>query len=173
MNIKIKLAAFEEKSIIGRMLDLYLYDLSEFSGGDLNKHGVFGYHYLDLYWIDEERFPYIIRVNGKLAGFVLVGAHIVTEEAERTISEFFVLRKFRKKQVGTNAARQVFDLHPGIWEVRTFSGNKPAIEFWGKVIREASRGSFKFLKDGYGSWGGPLWTFSNNKAEPVRRRSIV
>jgi len=162
MNIELQIAAFEEKSVIAKMLDLYLYDLSEFTGDDLNEYGLYGYHYLDLYWVEEGRIPYIVRVDGKLAGFVLVGTHIVTKEAERTISEFFILRKYRSKRLGMTVARQIFALYPGNWEIRTFKSNKPAIDFWENVIGEVSGGSFGFLEKGYGSWGGPLWTFSNN-----------
>jgi predicted acetyltransferase len=53
-------------------MQLYLYDFSEMCGDDCDERGLFEYEYLPRYWIEPERHPFLIRVDGKLAGFALV-----------------------------------------------------------------------------------------------------
>ena len=61
-DIEIYRADKNEKSIIRKMLELYLYDFSEFDQADINEHGEYGYDRLDDYWTDNNsRYPYIIN----------------------------------------------------------------------------------------------------------------
>jgi predicted acetyltransferase len=83
MNLEIQLAKYEEKHLLQNMLELLVYDLSEFEDRDLNEFGKYGYRYLDLYWIEPERFPFILRVNEKLAGFALVNGVAYTKDLLR------------------------------------------------------------------------------------------
>ena len=38
---------------------------------DVNVEGNYGYEYLDCYFEEENRYPYFIKVDGKLAGFAI------------------------------------------------------------------------------------------------------
>jgi hypothetical protein len=58
-------------TIVGRPLQLYNYDFSEFDGQDVNPHGEYLHRYFDEYWIDSDR-KVFLRVEGALAGFALV-----------------------------------------------------------------------------------------------------
>ena len=117
MDTEVIEAMLDDKPIIRHLMELYQHDLSEFDGEDVNDHGLFGYIYLDNYWVEDGRFPFLIRVDGKLGGFVLVNQHSYTEEGEYCIAEFFVLRKYRRQGVGRKAAQVVFDKFPVMWEV--------------------------------------------------------
>ncbi len=96
MIVQIKEASIEQKPVLERLYQLYLYDFSEFEGSDVNQDALFEYKYLDHYWIEPGRFPFLIYVEGKIAGFVLVKSHTFLQEnrESRTIAEFFV--QFRK-----------------------------------------------------------------------------
>jgi predicted acetyltransferase len=50
------------------------------------------------------------------------------------MAEFFVLRGYRKRGIGTQAAYQVWKQFPGRWEVRVMESNLLALSFWGKAI---------------------------------------
>jgi predicted acetyltransferase len=82
VNIDVARASVEEKPLIQRMLELYEYDFSEYEGTDLDSHGCFGYPNLDLYWLEPTRHPFIVRVDGRLAGFVLVNQRTYLESSE-------------------------------------------------------------------------------------------
>ena len=168
MKIEIQLAKFEEKHLLKRMLELYFYDFSGFEENDLNEFGEYGYRYFDHYWTETERHPFIVKVDGKLAGFVFVNRFGYTKGVEQTIAEFCILRKYRQKGIGKRTAFYIFDQFPGIWEIRTQKENKVAQAFWSKVISEYSNESMKEFKDGTCDWNGPLWTFeSKTKTEHI------
>ena len=101
-----------QKSVLRQLIELYEYEFTEFYHNDVNEHGYFGYKYLDHYWTEEGRFPFFIKVNGKLAGFVLVNnyCYLIKDSTARSIAEFFVIRKYQRKGVGRVVARQVFDM---------------------------------------------------------------
>ena len=101
-------APLEEKSVVRRLLELYQYDFSEFVDGDLDRHGTYGYQFLDNYWTEPARHPFLFRVGGKWAGFALVRAG-----APHDMAEFFVMRKYRRHGVGIVAARELFARFPG------------------------------------------------------------
>ena len=61
---------------------------------------------------EEGRFPYLIRVDGKIAGFALICPHCNyrKEDDARCIGEFFVMLKYRRKGIGLKVATQLFDM---------------------------------------------------------------
>lgn len=121
----------EGKSILARLLELEAHDLSEYVETlRANRHGLFGYAYLDHYWTEAGRFPYFIRSDGELAGLVLI--RMTGERIE--MAEFFVLRSHRRAGVGARAAALAFSRHSGEWEVLHAARNAPAAAFWSRVI---------------------------------------
>lgn len=136
MNLNIQPAKYSEKHLLRKMLELCIYDLSEFDDRDLSEFGEYGYRYLDCYWIEPKRHPFIIRVNNKLAGFVLVNQSVHIPEAEWAIAEFFVLKKYRRKGIGRQAAFSMFERFTGVWEIAILLNNSIAKEFWQKIIQQ-------------------------------------
>jgi predicted acetyltransferase len=92
------------------------------------------YPYLDLYWRENARLPYLIRVGSELAGFALVRKN---ERDRFEIAEFCVLPAFRGIGAGSTAATVIFSTHPGDWVVRSFPGNAAAAAFWDHAIAGA------------------------------------
>ena len=119
----------EDKSVVRQLMELYLYDFSEFVDADLDPHGYFGYQYLDNYWTEPDRKPFLFRATGKWAGFALVRGG-----APHDMAEFFVMRKYRRRGVGIVAARDLFARFPGDWQVRQMAANAGATTFWRRAI---------------------------------------
>ena len=71
-------------------------------------------------------------VDGQLAGLMLVGnyCYVLREPDAKSIAEFFVMRKYRRKGVGRIAATRSFDRFPGRWEVLQRGENAPSYVFW-------------------------------------------
>jgi predicted acetyltransferase len=80
-----------------------------------------------------------------VAGFVLVrrGAETTNDPDTHEVSEFFVLRRYRRRTVGEQVARQVFDRFPGRWEVTEMASNVDAQAFWRAVIGRYTGGRFE------------------------------
>jgi predicted acetyltransferase len=145
------------------MAQLYLYDLGTLDGWDIRDDGVFGdAANVEGFWTDPKRRSFLIRVDGKLAGFALVrdGAHFAGE-GWREISEFFVLRRYRRRSVGTEVAQRLFDTIPGKWEIAELTSNVEAQTFWRRVVARYTGGRFEEgpRPDG----GGVMQRFDNSR----------
>lgn len=143
-QIDVRRATAAEKLILQHLMQLYSYDFAEFDGSDTDEFGIYRYDYLDHYWAEKTRYPYLVRVAGKLAGFALVKLNKREDGTQYTfMAEFFVMRKYRGKGIGQAVAFHLFDLHPGEWEVAEVPKNVAAQAFWRKIIGRYTNGHFK------------------------------
>jgi len=129
-------ASPDQESVIANLLELYAHDFSEFYPLELGADCRFGYQHLSLYWSQPDRYPFLIKVNGKLAGLALIkNDHGVAQsEAVWDVTEFFIVRAYRRRGVGTKAAHKVWERFPGRWEVRVMESNRSALKFWQRAI---------------------------------------
>lgn len=148
MKVEIIRVKEEERLILSHLIELYEYDFSDFEGTDVNSLGLYGYTYLDYYWTEPRRFPYFIKVNGKLAGFAMVCDHCYVSQDKSTLfmSEFFVMKKYRGQGVGKQAAINVLKQHPGKWELTVHPSNSISHQFWNRVIKEVSS-KYEIIQD--------------------------
>jgi len=131
-HIELVSASREQEPVVANLLQLYIYDFSELLDMDTGADGKFAYPHLPLYWSEPGRYPFLITVDDKLAGLVLVKAG--SEPASHDLAEFFVLRRHRRRGVGTSIAHQVWRRLPGPWEVRVMDANVAAQHFWAHAI---------------------------------------
>ncbi len=171
--VQIGRAQADEAPTLARLMQLYLHDFSEFAPlgspyGELAGDGLFVYPHLDLYWVEPGREPLLVRINGRLAGFVLVGDWSASgRPVDFAIAEFFVARKYRRRGIGTEIARQVIDARPGKWEVAVLSVNQPALAFWRQALPQIHSGAIDMIESTSERWNGPIFRFSSDApAEP-------
>ena len=122
-------ATIHDKPVLRQLLELYAHDFSVYNGAHVDDNGLYGYPYLDNYWADAERHPFLFKVDGHFAGFAFVRAG-----KPHDMAEFFVMRKYRRAGVGMEAARAVFAKFPGEWQVRELTANAGATAFWRTAI---------------------------------------
>lgn len=136
--IEILPALHEQEPILANLLELYVYDFSEFMDLKLDAVGRFGYPQLPLYWTEPHRFPFLIAVDGHWAGFVFVhkGSRISGDENIWDMAEFFILRGYRRLGIGKQVAAEIWKKFPGTWEVRVIDQNQKAIAFWERAIAD-------------------------------------
>src|SRR6266480_3854620 len=82
MDVELREATRQDTPVLRRLMQLYLYDLSTIDGWDVGDDGVFGdAAKIEGFWADPKRRSFLIRVDGRLAGFALVrdGAHFAGE----------------------------------------------------------------------------------------------
>jgi predicted acetyltransferase len=129
-------ATVEQEQTLANLLQLYAHDFSEFHPLEIGADGRFGYAPLPLYWSEADRYPFLVRMDDKLVGFVLVkrGSEISGNHTVWDIAEFFVLRGCRRRGIGTQMAHQVWRRFPGPWEVRVMQSNSAASHFWAQTI---------------------------------------
>ncbi len=144
LEVELKPANIEDKPTLENLLELYSYDFSEFTEADVNDFGKFGYKYLDDYWAETERFPFLILIDRKIAGFVFVRQ---LAENKFEMAEFFIMRKFRRLGFGRKIALKIFEMFAGNWQISQINKNLPAQNFWRKVIGEFTNGNFQEIGD--------------------------
>ncbi|MBT7775616.1 MAG: GNAT family N-acetyltransferase [Anaerolineae bacterium] len=147
INIEIKPASIEQKSVIANLIELYKHDLSEFELTDLNEHGRYGYKYLDHYWVEKNRHPFIICVDKKIAGFVLVNDITLTENGDLCIAEFFIMKKYRRKGIGKKVAFDIFSRFDLKWELSVSQDNTSGKAFWKQIIKEYTNQDYEIIEN--------------------------
>lgn len=163
MKIEIVGAPIEQKPLLSRLMQLYAYDFSETTGDDVGEDGLFRAPSVDLCWAEPWRHPFLVRADGRCAGFVIVSgrSRLVEGLACWDVAEFFVLRKYRRSGVGTRAATLAFDAFRGPWEVRQTVRNTAATAFWRKVVERYTGGRFHEVMWDDARWRGPVQRFDN------------
>lgn len=126
-----------EQETVASLLQLYLHDLSQFHdeirpGPD----GRFPYAYADAYWQERTRHPFLIRADGEIAGLAFVRGL----QGFWIMAEFFVVQRWRRTGVGSEAATQLFRRFPGPWIVHELRRNLGAQAFWRQLARAVADG---------------------------------
>lgn len=137
----------EERPLLQRLFELYLYDFSELEHADVDEEGWFvpsARPWLARYWTEPGKHALLLRVGGKPAGLALVDetSPIVGSGQCRFLGAFFVVRAYRRRGYGSAVARAVFQRFPGAWQVLQVRANGAAQEFWRGVIEEYTGGAF-------------------------------
>jgi predicted acetyltransferase len=145
LNVTLDAAAPADAERLANLLELYIHDLSAvFPGIELKDEGRFGYERLPLYWSEpDRRFPFLIRCDGRLAGFALAtrGSPASDDPDVLDVAEFFVVRRYRRSGVARHAALLLWKRLPGRWFVRVSEANADAVPFWTRVIAEYTNGT--------------------------------
>lgn len=145
VDLHVQAAKKNEQAIIGNLLQYYLHDFSCFDHVPIEPDGSFSYPYLKHYWQDPDRFPYLFRRQDQLIGFGLLRLETgpVGSGHQMDMAEFFILRSFRRNGSGTFAARALWDLFPGSWQIRVLRANKAAYQFWKPLIASYTQNNFR------------------------------
>ncbi|PWV95235.1 acetyltransferase (GNAT) family protein [Paenibacillus cellulosilyticus] len=141
MAVSLERISLDGLDTLKNLFELVAYDLSEWSGANINDNGLYLTSLDVRSLVDDSDYDlFFVRVDAVLAGFVVV--KYLREEDLYYLNHFFILRKFRRQGVGKEAAIMVFDLHIGKWRVSEFEWNTPAQHFWIKVIRDYTMDQF-------------------------------
>jgi predicted acetyltransferase len=161
MNVSIEASGAEDEGRLRALFELYAYDFSEILELDVQEDGRFGVPSLDAYGSDPRRHAFLVRVDAKIAGFALVDeqSRLTDDAGVRDVGEFFVLRRYRRRGIGEQLARGLFDRFPGRWEVRQKAENHAATAFWRRVIGRYTGDRFDEVTWDDARWHGPVQRF--------------
>ena len=165
LDVAVVPAPLGARKAIENLFQLYVHDFSEqWSGterGELDAEGRFESYPFDVYWRDEGRVPLLIMAGGFLAGFALLNQHAHSGRAlDRSMAEFFVVRKHRRGGVGRRAAHAIFGRYPGQWEAAVARPNLGALAFWRAAVRSHPQvEEVEEIDSRTGEWNGPILRF--------------
>ncbi len=140
-------ASIEEYPIIQNMGRFYVYDMSQFFSHDADwkmpEDGLYECIDFKKYWQTDNTWPFIIRYQDQLAGFIIVDKKGSDVTIDFNMAQFFILRRFKSHGVGSAMAQRCFDQFKGVWEVMVLPNNAGAYQFWQKTISRYTQGKYQ------------------------------
>jgi predicted acetyltransferase len=163
-TVTLEAAGPERAETLENLFQFYVHDFADFwteRRVDLGEDGRFPqYPPLPSYWTDADRSAFLIRVEGAVAGFVLLDEHShAGEPVDFNMGEFFVARHYRREGVGRAAALAAIGARPGQWELAVARRNIPAQAFWRRVAAEAASGGIDERDQDDAAWNGLILRF--------------
>jgi predicted acetyltransferase len=149
-NLSIELAKPGEKALLSRLLQLYFFDSTPWSGEDIQEDGRYDCNDDNLLSYSDSAGTYrayILRVDGKPAGFALV------EDVEfegKQISEFadlFVLPKYRRLGLASAATRKLVLDSERTWLFAVFRKDEQALRYWQSSFKRLPFKSVRAAED--------------------------
>ena len=169
-KIKLIPASLKDHPTIQNMGRFYVYDMSEYLGDEdgwqMPEDGLYECIDFKKYWQTENTFPFLIRYENELAGFVIVDKKGSELEIDFNMAQFFILRKFKNKGVGTYVAHEIFNKFEGAWEVMVMPENVGAYKFWKSIIG-------KYTNDNFMEYTRKIAHFNDSEKNIFRFRSGV
>ncbi|HEX5480674.1 MAG TPA: GNAT family N-acetyltransferase [Dehalococcoidia bacterium] len=144
MAIEVRQVTAADEALFRRLYQLYVYDFTEFTAEDIGPDGQYPDPGNEAHWGVAGFDHFLAFVDGYPAGLAIVG-HASTISGDTGVfdmTQFFVLRKYRRRRVGEEFARAMFDRYRGRWEVRERRDNLPAQAFWRAIIGRYTGGRF-------------------------------
>ncbi|MDQ0359345.1 GNAT family N-acetyltransferase [Breznakia pachnodae] len=159
-TIQLVKVASKNKSLLFNLMQLYLYDLSVYFNFKTNNNGIYEYDHFEDYFTDTNYISYFIYNDNELIGFVLLNDYSpITNKHENIInvSEFFILKLYRKQGLGEITFQTLLDMHKGVWTIKPAAFSKEANAFWKTIINKhiGSKITIEFINN------NPIYTFSN------------
>ena len=151
-SIELHAAQRDDLETIENLMQFYLYDFSEWLPLKLGGHGFFNFQPLLNYWRNPATRPFLIKVDGELAGFVTVDDVVHLPGAHFNIGYLFVSRRFRGQGVARFVVSTLLNQFPGQWQIFHIDANQPARAFWARVMPQLTGGEFTLHQrsvDGY------------------------
>lgn len=142
--ISIKKAGFKQKELVYNLMQFCIYDYSSYDEIDIDSKGQYKYKYLDKYFKEKDRFPFIIYFGEKIAGLALVRINIKKDSYKyNSIAEFFIMNQYKGRGIGQKTVEIIFNKFKGKWIVDYDLINKRGQAFWKKVVSEYTDNNFR------------------------------
>jgi predicted acetyltransferase len=125
----------EALSCIENLMQFFNHELSAWYPVSLAEHGLYQLRPKAVYWAESNTQPFLLRVDGELAGFAVVDGEVLEPASSRyNLGYFFLVRRFRGRGLAQQAFAQLLQRLPGAWEVYYLAQNQLAGQFWPKTL---------------------------------------
>jgi len=127
----------------------YLNDLAPLGTGIFPILGEIGHREPDQlasWFADSSAQILTILHSNQPVGFAMVrlGQPLATRTLiDFTMAEFFIARDWRRRGVGQEAVRLIFDRFSGRWHIMEYLRNPGAVSFWRRVVNSYTEGRYQ------------------------------
>jgi predicted acetyltransferase len=137
-DLSIEPATIQDEGLLSRLLQLYFFDSTNWSEEDIQEDGTYEcdeaslQSYLDA---GSHHRAYVLRVDRKPAGFVLVEDVPFEEKLISEFADLFVLPKYRRLGLASAATKRiVIDSHMP-WLLAVFRRDTQAMYYWHSAFK--------------------------------------
>lgn len=147
MNITRATAA--EQTLLYRLLQLYYFESSRWSGEDAQNDGLYDTdydgvaHYTSGATKDE---AWLVRVGGLIAGFALIERYECGGRLVHEFADLFILPKYRAKGIASRLVEELVLPADHAWLIAVFRADINASKFWKKLFDRLPFGSVREVK---------------------------
>jgi predicted acetyltransferase len=132
--MELQLVADVEKEKLTTLVNDYLKTHCDHQEIRVGPETVDDYVYYREYWREQGRYPYFIKSDGAVVGFVLVRTVFEDQRHFYQVSDFYIKPEFESRGYGTDAIEKLWSMYPGSWELQVLAKNKRADIFWARCI---------------------------------------
>src|SRR5574344_235169 len=145
----------KDKNLLENMMQLYLHDISIYFHIDFDSTTCKYDYNLDSYFEKNVAF-FIENEKQEKLGFILID---LLSNTSFEISEMFILNNYKRKGIGEEAVKNIFNEYRGNWIVKAVPLSIVAEKFWNNVINNYTNG--KYSIDHIGKYKRAIFKFNN------------
>ena len=132
--LRLKTVGPDDRTLLWNINQKYLYEMTNFYDNPMDAEGNIHYGYFDAYFTDPRRKAYLIYCGDGLAGFAMLCPYSnIGRTPDCTMAEFTVFPAYRRRHIAREAAKMIFSLHPGVWEIKYNEKNTAAKALWNRA----------------------------------------
>ncbi len=140
-GVELKVAMASDAPRTRSLLERYLRELSAHREIPSGAREAADYPYLDAYWSEPGRHPFLILQGAEVVGFIFVRDPSSTGRDVHELSEFYVKAECRRNGIGHRAVLALWSQFPGRWELQVHTRNAGALQFWRVCTESIAEGS--------------------------------
>jgi predicted acetyltransferase len=149
-DLTIELAKPDEKALLSRLLQLYFFDSTPWSGEDIQEDGRYECNdesLLNYSDSTDSYCAYILRVDGKPAGFALLEDQEFQGKQLTEFADLFVLPKYRRLGVGSAVVTKLVLDSERTWLFAIFRNDLQALRYWQSSFKRLPFRSVRATED--------------------------
>lgn len=126
----------KDKELLYNLNQKYLYEMTSFYSNPMDEKGNYHFGNFDAYFTDRKRIAYFIYQDDVLVGFAMIHPYSNIEgNPDFTMAQFTIFPQYRRKHYAFDAAKMIFFIHPGNWEIKYNEKNENAKNLWNKITK--------------------------------------
>lgn len=132
--LELATARSDDTGLIASLLDDYLRELSAYRDQPAGPTDSSGYRHLDAYWSEAGRHAFLIRREGRVAGFAFIRDPASTGSAAHEFTEFYIEPASRRLGIGRRGVYAIWKRFPGNWQFQVHARNSGGVRFWSSCV---------------------------------------
>ena len=135
-GLRLVTATVQDAEVVFRLMQLYYFESSAWSGEEILPSGVYDSTLLDvqLRLRDEPEWTRLLWLDGVLCGFVQVDDVEIEGRRLPELADLFILPKHRGKGIATAVVKALVRPETGEWLLATFWKDKAALAYWDRNL---------------------------------------